>query len=199
MKKCKKCGLEKDRSLFRKQTVAKDGLQSHCKQCREEFDSSPICVICRECHEAYNIRRDSLKKYKGLCRGCSAKKQDKSGSNNPNWGKGVGQKNKDKMVELRMEGLSVPDIAIKLGVSKSTVMAQAGDIPLQRPKIFASAMTGPKGDAIRGKISIANKRWALDNRTESLAHMALAKDVSNRAFTEHEKSLLPKLELLYDT
>jgi hypothetical protein len=78
MKKCFKCGIEKDESEFHKNKGAKDGLAYQCKKCekkyREEYYNRPKenlvngkkkctkCAIEKNASEFYNdkTRRDGL-------------------------------------------------------------------------------------------------------------------------------------------
>ena len=48
MKKCSKCGLEKDDSCFGKSKQYKGGLYSYCKQCRKEIYQTPESKITRK-------------------------------------------------------------------------------------------------------------------------------------------------------
>lgn len=41
MKRCSKCGIEKDESEFNKQKSAKDGLQSYCRACSNTYRLKP--------------------------------------------------------------------------------------------------------------------------------------------------------------
>jgi hypothetical protein len=54
MKKCIKCGIEKELSEFHKRTISKDGHRNECKQCIKEYHSLPRIV---------EIKRIAQRKY----------------------------------------------------------------------------------------------------------------------------------------
>lgn len=74
MKRCSKCGVEKDESEFSKCTSRRDGLQAYCKDCKRILDAN-----YHKQHASYNSerykkiiakRREVIYSYKTPCVKC---------------------------------------------------------------------------------------------------------------------------------
>ena len=108
MKKCSRCGEEKDESEFHKHSANKDGLYRHCKSCAKEQDAkrpkvynvlvkSKCCVKCKEIKIASHFSKKAISKdgLEGQCKACRAiyhkdyaeKNKDKVDSNKRKWRK----------------------------------------------------------------------------------------------------------------
>lgn len=63
-KKCIRCGLVKDLSLFSKLSKSKDGRSSYCKKCHNEVSnkSKEVCFTCPHCGVVRKTRLASLSK-----------------------------------------------------------------------------------------------------------------------------------------
>jgi len=60
MKKCSKCGIEKDESEFDKHKHHTDGLSSHCKQCRKEYRVKNEEKIKKYRKEYYDANKEKI-------------------------------------------------------------------------------------------------------------------------------------------
>lgn len=61
-KKCSKCKRELPITEFHRNKAAKDGLQSHCKECTKLYDANKkktICVQCLQIPNLLNSNRES--------------------------------------------------------------------------------------------------------------------------------------------
>jgi len=79
MKRCSKCGIEKDESEFYKNSKMKDGLQSKCKECSHKYyqiNKDHIAEIKKKHRSIYKKEYTSQKKeyragigsnYRGIC------------------------------------------------------------------------------------------------------------------------------------
>lgn len=60
MKKCTKCNVEKELSLFPKKKTAKSGYHPHCKACRSEYDKSRYSAKDRQQKYQANLDQERL-------------------------------------------------------------------------------------------------------------------------------------------
>jgi hypothetical protein len=58
VKTCTRCKISKDKIFFSKQTVAKDGLQPHCKECKKLYQQT--CVTRNETCKRYRDANKEL-------------------------------------------------------------------------------------------------------------------------------------------
>ena len=83
MKKCTKCGVEKDRSFFCKKNATRDKLSPHCKTCGSAYSlkwRTEHPIVAKNSMRGYVLRKYSinevthnnmLNNQKGLCKICS--------------------------------------------------------------------------------------------------------------------------------
>ena len=62
MKKCTKCGVEKDESEFNKSTKSPDGYQYWCKTCQQEYDKDNAEAVRLRHAKYYAEHREAIKK-----------------------------------------------------------------------------------------------------------------------------------------
>ena len=86
MKKCNKCKIEKDNSLFSKRKLSKDGLDTWCKECKSaygmsrnylpEYPGNKKCSICSllKSNNEFNIDKRKQDGLDNRCRMCNAKR-----------------------------------------------------------------------------------------------------------------------------
>ena len=74
MKKCKKCGIEKEYGEFYKKKNSKDGRENKCKECKKEdsYRHIKICPVCKKEFKTSKIKQEHCSK---SCRGINDTKK----------------------------------------------------------------------------------------------------------------------------
>jgi len=101
---------------------------------------------------------------------------------------------KVRILELRMSGLSVNEIARDMRISKGTVSLAVRGVPLQRQRLSSSnGMTLET----KGKIGRGVSLWRRNNSEAAMRFSNAWKMGANISFTKHELSIRPRIEFIY--